>query len=250
MRLSWRQVYRQFGVDPSRASDKRTVDAFRTDCLRELKKIKLAWPDLNYAAAQGRPDHLAFNAAHFPEAHGEKGRCEMTAVEIGMMLAMMLAVVTGPLSAVLIAWALEKRRVQRERRMDIFRTLMRTRTGSARLSADHVAALNLVEVEFRNDSGVRDAWKQYFEILRQLGQKQHVEPLSMEKSLAKLLQVMSKTLGYKIEGLEIFFEGGYTPQYWETIETEWRSIREYVIALAQGNAAVPVKEKESIPEDS
>ena len=174
----------------------------------------------------------------------------MTAVEIGMMLAMMLAVVTGPLSAVLIAWALEKRRVQRERRMDIFRTLMRTRTGSARLSADHVAALNLVEVEFRNDSGVRDAWKQYFEILRQLGQKQHVEPLSMEKSLAKLLQVMSKTLGYKIEGLEIFFEGGYTPQYWETIETEWRSIREYVIALAQGNAAVPVKEKESIPEDS
>ena len=53
MRLSWRQVYRQFGVDPSRASDKRTVDAFRTDCLRELKKIKLAWPDLNYAAAKG-----------------------------------------------------------------------------------------------------------------------------------------------------------------------------------------------------
>ena len=53
MWLSWRQVYRQFGVDPSRASDKRTVDAFRTDCLRELKKIKLAWPDLNYATAKG-----------------------------------------------------------------------------------------------------------------------------------------------------------------------------------------------------
>ena len=60
---------------------------------------------------------------------------------------------------------------------------------------------------------------------------------------------MSKTLGYKIEGLEIIFEGGYTPQYWETVETEWRSIREYVIALAQGKEAVPVKAKESIPED-
>ena len=53
LRLSWRQVYRQFGVDPAKASDKRTVDAFRTKCLRELKKIKLAWPKLNYATAPG-----------------------------------------------------------------------------------------------------------------------------------------------------------------------------------------------------
>ena len=53
LRLSWRQVYRQFGVDPAKASDKRTVDAFRTKCLRELKKIKLAWPGLNYAIAPG-----------------------------------------------------------------------------------------------------------------------------------------------------------------------------------------------------
>ena len=53
LRLSWRQVYRQFGVDPAKASDKRTVDAFRTKCLRELKKIKLAWPELTYATAKG-----------------------------------------------------------------------------------------------------------------------------------------------------------------------------------------------------
>ena len=53
LRLTWRQVYRQFGVDPTKASDKRTVDNFRTKCLRELKKIKLAWPELNYATAPG-----------------------------------------------------------------------------------------------------------------------------------------------------------------------------------------------------
>ena len=53
LRLSWRQVYRQFGVDPARATDKRIVDAFRTKCLRELKKIKVAWPGLNYATARG-----------------------------------------------------------------------------------------------------------------------------------------------------------------------------------------------------
>ena len=52
-RITWRQVYRQFGADPDKASDKRTVDAFRTDCLRELKKIKLAWPELNYTTPPG-----------------------------------------------------------------------------------------------------------------------------------------------------------------------------------------------------
>ena len=53
LRLSWRQVYRQFGADPAQAGDKNIVNAFRTKCLRELKKIKLAWPDLNYATAPG-----------------------------------------------------------------------------------------------------------------------------------------------------------------------------------------------------
>ena len=53
LRLTWKQVYRQFGAHPDKASDKRTVDNFRTKVLRELKKIKLAWPELNYATAPG-----------------------------------------------------------------------------------------------------------------------------------------------------------------------------------------------------
>ena len=52
-RLSWQQIYRQFGVDPAKASENRTVQDFRKDCLRELKKIKLAWPELNYTTAPG-----------------------------------------------------------------------------------------------------------------------------------------------------------------------------------------------------
>ena len=51
--LSWPTLYRQFGVDPAKASDQFTVRDFRTDYLRELKKIKLAWPDLHYATAKG-----------------------------------------------------------------------------------------------------------------------------------------------------------------------------------------------------
>ena len=53
LRLTWRQLYRQFGAHPSKAHEKRTVLDFRRKVLRELKKIKLAWPGLNYATAPG-----------------------------------------------------------------------------------------------------------------------------------------------------------------------------------------------------
>ena len=52
-RLSWRQLYRQFGVDATRSSDTNTVQAFRRKVLRELKKIKMAWPPFNYDTVRG-----------------------------------------------------------------------------------------------------------------------------------------------------------------------------------------------------
>ena len=53
MALSWPMLYRQFGVNPAKDGDKRTVQNFRQDCLRELTKIKTAWPELNYTTAPG-----------------------------------------------------------------------------------------------------------------------------------------------------------------------------------------------------
>ena len=53
LRLPWRLLYRQFGAHPDKASDKRTVLNFRYKVLRELKKIKLAWPELTYTTAPG-----------------------------------------------------------------------------------------------------------------------------------------------------------------------------------------------------
>ena len=52
-RLTWRQVYRQFGLHPDQTSDKQTVKNFRRKVLRELKKIKISWPGLNYTTAPG-----------------------------------------------------------------------------------------------------------------------------------------------------------------------------------------------------
>ena len=53
LRLAWTSLYRQFGADPANANNNSTVQHFRKDCLRELHKIKAAWPDLNYKTAKG-----------------------------------------------------------------------------------------------------------------------------------------------------------------------------------------------------
>ena len=52
-RLTWRQLYQQFGTHPDKASNKFIVRNFRQNALWELKKIKLAWPELNYSTAPG-----------------------------------------------------------------------------------------------------------------------------------------------------------------------------------------------------
>ena len=53
LRLSWRQLYHQFDADPSKLGGPDTVQNFRRKVLRELIKIKAAWPDLKYATARG-----------------------------------------------------------------------------------------------------------------------------------------------------------------------------------------------------
>jgi hypothetical protein len=52
-RLSWERLYRQFGVDPGKVDDPYVIQNFRKDVLRELTKLKLAWPAFNYATPKG-----------------------------------------------------------------------------------------------------------------------------------------------------------------------------------------------------
>ena len=51
MRLTWRQIYRQFG--PTDKADKVTINNFRIQVLRELSKLKDAWPQLDYRTPPG-----------------------------------------------------------------------------------------------------------------------------------------------------------------------------------------------------
>lgn len=171
----------------------------------------------------------------------------------------LIALIAGPVIAVIIARNMDTRRAKRERRMDIFRTLMRTRRS--RLMPDHVGALNLVEIEFKEETAVITEWKAYFEHLaidhpkrteeqvkdemaqaekqRRFGKYDERIAKEREKLLAKLLHAIAKVLGFKIEQLEIF-EGGYAPQGWGDIEIQQEAIRRFLVGLALGRLVLPV----------
>ena len=51
LRLTWRQIYRQFGSTTK--TDTRTRDYFRADVIRELRKLKISWPELDYRTPRG-----------------------------------------------------------------------------------------------------------------------------------------------------------------------------------------------------
>lgn len=52
-RLTWSLLYRQFGSDPEKADDKYVLRDFRKDVMRELAKLRLCWPTLDYATPTG-----------------------------------------------------------------------------------------------------------------------------------------------------------------------------------------------------
>jgi hypothetical protein len=171
----------------------------------------------------------------------------------------LIAIFAGPISAILVSRHLDARKEQRDRQMDIFRTLMRTRRTP--VWADHVGALNLVEIEFKDDSKVIAAWKALFEHFaarhvrapneqiaeamtpEEAGQRNQRfdERLGTErqKLLAKLLHAIAKRMRFNAEQLDIF-EGGYTPQGWEDVETEQRLIRQFALEFLAGRRSVPV----------
>ncbi len=51
------------------------MNDFRKDCLRDLKKIKLAWPELNYTTAPGVLILLPSTPAIAPLNQGQLAAC-------------------------------------------------------------------------------------------------------------------------------------------------------------------------------
>jgi len=179
-------------------------------------------------------------------------------------LASVAGLVLGPIAAAMIAFKLQDRAMVRQRRLDVFRTLMRTRRTP--LNPDHVGALNLVEIDFAGHRTVLEAHKRLFDSFSRQsprsdgethnptdddGERQRKDSVygtrlfeERQHLLAKLLFSMGRVLAYRIEQLDIL-EGGYHPSYHAEIELQQGLMRNYLVKLASGEQSLPVRVIES-----
>jgi hypothetical protein len=156
----------------------------------------------------------------------------------------LIAILAGPaVGAGLTRW-LDARRELRQRRFDIFRTLMRTR--KIPIHIDHVSALNLIEVEFINDKEIISAWKSYLANLGEpfppVEEKERFDAAQKKRDslLTKLLSELARSLNVKIEHLSIL-EGNYIPQGWLDEDWEHRLVRRSLIDVLTGRRAITMR---------
>jgi hypothetical protein len=151
-------------------------------------------------------------------------------------IAICAATLLGPVFAVLVTRWNDDRKAKRERRMMIFRALMGTRRLP--LSNDHVAAINLIEVEFHHSKEIMQAWKDVTnhlitnpEPIQQWGDR-------LESLKATLLSKIAKELAFDVTNLDL--RGGYAPVAWGKNERRLDHLWAWFYDLANHRNSLPV----------
>lgn len=152
--------------------------------------------------------------------------------------AVVLATLVGPIAAVVITRLMDDRKAAQQRKFWILSTLMQLR-GQA-MHAEHVRALNVVQLEFSDSAKVIESWRSFIV---------HVETdgagnvgawnQKYQDLLTQLLLNMAKDL--KVAGDEIDLRrGGYYPSGWAFQQKRIEAAQEFVEALSNGTKAVPI----------
>ncbi len=161
-----------------------------------------------------------------------------------------VAIVLGPVVAIMTSQYLDKVRADKQRKLDVFRTLMQTR--SMQISPEHVGALNLVELEFRDCPRVVSSWKEYLahlgEELPPIEEKTQYDRAIQKRDtlLTTLIDEMAKVLSIKIAQLEIL-RGNYVPQGWADAEWEQQLARRGLIDVLHGRTPIQVRVHQTPP---
>jgi hypothetical protein len=110
------------------------------------------------------------------------------------------------------------------------------------LSPEHIAALNQIELDFQNAPGVMNAYRNYMRHLATPFEPKDNDRVARERQSmrTKILSEMAKTLGIRVEQLDIF-EGGYIPQGYIDTEREQAAIRRLLSEIADGKRRLPIE---------
>lgn len=161
------------------------------------------------------------------------------------------ATIAGPILAVQAQKLVERARSSSQRRQWIFETLMATR--QARVSIEHVRALNMIDLAFygqrllgrpwrsKSAQAVLDAWHDYHRHLTlpperrpQSDSEGQVWEGRADELFTNLLDRLAITSDYKFERAQLK-TGSYSPEAHGTVEIQQQLIRQHAIAVLSGN---------------
>ena len=160
----------------------------------------------------------------------------------------MVAIVVGPISALLIQKGFERRTEKKERKLKVFRELMAHR--ATRLSPQYVQAFNAIEVEFYGDESVIEQLRLF---VSHLNTPSDAEAAWLEKAtdhLNNLLYAMADNLGYRFDPMTLK-RGAYYPRGWQEVEAEQQKLRKAALEIFERSKALkmeisgPIKIEES-----
>jgi hypothetical protein len=171
----------------------------------------------------------------------------MTAIILGIV-GSVLSVITifaiyyGPIRALKIQRQLDAEREARGRKLGVFKALMCNR--SVRLSPAYVQALNLIDVEFTENTAeeraVRDAWRELNDLYASFNKTPNAADKANDLNAA-LLAAMGRCLGYDFDKVYLK-KGAYYPEFLVNVEVEQHSLRKLVLELlgGTGKRKIPV----------
>lgn len=155
---------------------------------------------------------------------------------------MIAAVLFSPVIAVQLTRYLDNKKEIRERKLQIFKTLMATRAYA--ISLDHVLTLNKIDLEFnlknKNEKYVIESWKAYLDLLgdkRITGEQWSTKRIEL---LVELLHKMALVLNYDFDKTHIK-NSSYSPVAHGDIEEEQRYLRQGLIEVLEGKRTLPMQ---------
>ncbi len=161
-------------------------------------------------------------------------------IYIGFLILTIIAIFFGPIKAVKITRKMDKERDIRERKLEVFRSLMKTRR--IRLSSEHVTALNLIELEFYKKTLVTKPYREYIKHLSSpLPASDQQEHYFTERDdlFVNLLQGLGEELGYNFDKKDLD-RLSYTPVGWEQDESTQKKNARLLSELLEGKRPLPI----------
>lgn len=148
-----------------------------------------------------------------------------------------LAVFLGPIVAVQLTRYLDDRKENRERKANIFKTLMATRAYN--VSWAHVEALNRIDLEFNKEREVIEAWKAYLDLLNNTGMPPDQWNIRRVDLLVELLHKMARVLDYDFDKTHIK-NSSYSPRAHGETEEQQAALRKGLLEVLDGKRTLPM----------